>query len=190
MQDKQKEERDVVMIESPDPHSIEQETLRMEKVAEFARFSLQLEEKREQSILNQSGQMLTAFSVSSAAMLMAIPILLDYTSISPCVILLSAGIVLAFMIASMVLAVISQWRFKYKTMFNGKELLQKVEADISRHTLKPQYDYQWIDQLSMLQESKRKNNDKRCNLVIASMIAFFTAIACLIVCSFIIACLQ
>ena len=188
--DKRKEKRSVATIETSDPHSIEQETLRMENVAEFARYSFQLEEKREQSILNQAGQMLMAFSVSSVAVLMATPIILDHTSIPSCMILLSAGIVLTFMLISMVLAVISQWRFHYKTMFNGKELLQKVEADISRHAFQPQYDFQWILQLSAIQESKKKNNDIRCNLIQASMIAFFVAVACLVICSVIIVCLQ
>ena len=39
------------------------DALRMKNVFEFGKFSFELEEKREQGILNQSGQMLTAFSL-------------------------------------------------------------------------------------------------------------------------------
>lgn len=183
-------EQGVATDKTPDPHSIEQETLRMENVAEFARFSFKLEEKREQSVVNQAGQMLMAFSVTSAALLLATQILLDHTNTPSYMILLSVGIVLVFLLASMVLAVISQWRFKYITMFNGKELLQKIESDINCHTFQPQYDYQWIDQLSTIQASKKKNNDKRCNLIIASMIVFFAAVACLFISLFVVSCLQ
>ena len=55
--------------------------LRMENVREFGKFSFDLEEKREQSILNQSSQMLTAFSLFSAAILMALPIMTEYSAI-------------------------------------------------------------------------------------------------------------
>ena len=55
----------------PDPDSREQTALRLKNVVEFAQFSYELEDKREQSLITQSGQMLTAFSVTSAALLMA-----------------------------------------------------------------------------------------------------------------------
>lgn len=110
-----------------DPLSAEQITLRLKNVIKFARFSYELEEKREQSLISQAGQMLTAFSVASAALLMVIPILLDHTSIPKQRILITAGLVLALMLASVVLSVFSQWRFKYKTMMNGDEFLKEIE---------------------------------------------------------------
>lgn len=158
----------------------------MKNIVEFAKFSYELEDKREKSLIDQSGQMLTAFSVTSAALLMAIPILIEHTDVPKHMILTSAGIVLVFMIISMVLAVVSQWRFKYATMMNGEELLQRIEADKIYHLYQPQYDYQWVDQLKVIQESKKKNNDKRCLLISASMIVFFIAVASLIICSMII----
>ena len=170
-----------------DPQSQEQVHLRAKNMVEFAKFSYELEEKREQSLIEQSSQMLTAFSVASAALLMAVPIILEYTCIAKRKILLSAGLVLLFMLISMVLAVISQWRFKYKTMMNGDELLQKIEADANDHVYQAQYDYQWIDQLKEIQESKKKNNDKRYRLIHASMVFFFVATSCLLLCSLVIA---
>ena len=169
----------------PDPNSIDQTALRTKNIADFARFSFELEEKREQSLISQSGQMLTVFSVVSAALLMAVPILIDYTCVPKNKILIAAGIVLTFLLASMVLAVLSQWRFKYATMLNGEELLQKVEKDINNHIYQSQFDYQWIDQLTDIQTSKKKNNDKRYMLVHASMITFLTAIGLLFACSLI-----
>ena len=171
----------------PDPDSREQTALRLKNVVEFAQFSYELEDKREQSLITQSGQMLTAFSVTSAALLMAIPILIEHTDINKHMVLTTAVIVLALMIISMVFAMVSQWRFKYVTMMNGEELLQKIEADKTHHVYQPQYDYQWVNQLTVIQNSKKKNNDKRYILINISMIAFFAAVAALGICTIIIA---
>lgn len=175
-----------VADETPDPESEEQITLRLKNIVEFAKFSYELEEKREQSLINQSGHMLTAFSIASAAILMAAPFLLEYTSLSKRMIILTAGIVIVFIVISMVLALISQWRFKYTTMMNGEELLKKVEKDVNNHVFQFQYDYQWLDQLKEIQNSKKENNDKRYKLIHASMVVFFIAVACLFVCPFMI----
>ncbi len=184
----QEEKQSIIVDEVPNPQSVEQITLRLKNIVEFAKFSYELEDKREQSLINQSGQMLTAFSVASAALLMAVPIILEHTCVSKQLVLVSAGITLALMVLSMVFAVISQWRFQYTTMMTGEELLQKVEADMDNHVYQSQYDYQWIDQLKEIQVSKKKNNDKRYRLIHASMIVFFAAVTNLIICSVIIAC--
>ena len=86
----------------------------------------------------------------------------------------------------MVFAMVSQWRFKYVTMMNGEELLQKIEADKTHHVYQPQYDYQWVNQLTVIQNSKKKNNDKRYILINISMIAFFAAVTALVICTVII----
>lgn len=58
-----------------------QTTLRLKNAVEFGRFSFELEEKREQSIIQQSSQIITAFSIASAAVLMAVPIIIDNTQL-------------------------------------------------------------------------------------------------------------
>lgn len=184
---KRKETTVFEVQDSPDPQSKEQTELRTKNLVEFAKYSFELEEKREQSLINQSGMLLTAFSVSSALLLMAVPILIEHTSIPKGKILLFAGIALFLMLVSMLLAVISQWRFRYVTMMNGEELLKKVEEHLESHVFQSQYDYQWIDQLKNIQNSKKKNNDRRYHFVHASMIAFLLSIICLIVFAFIIA---
>lgn len=183
-----KESNQTILIDEHDPQSAEQISLRLKNIVEFAKFSYELEEKRERSLINQSGQMLTAFSVVSATLLMGVTILIDHTCIPKNMILKSAGISLALMLISMALAVISQWRFKYVTMMTGEELLQKVEADMNHHVYQSQYDYQWVDQLKEIQVSKKENNDKRYRLIHASMIFFFAAVVSLIMCPLIIAC--
>ena len=61
--------------------ALEETSLRLKNVVELGKYSFDLEEKREQSLISQSGQILTAISLFSAGILMALPILLTYTSI-------------------------------------------------------------------------------------------------------------
>ena len=100
------------------------EALRMKNVREFGLFSFELEEKREQSILNQAGQMLTAFSLFSAAILMALPLVADYTNVPDGQAFCLAVVVLAPLIASLVLAILAQWRFKYQAIKNAEEFFR------------------------------------------------------------------
>lgn len=47
---------------------VDEVTLRKRNIVELGKFSYDLEEKREQSILSQANQMMTAFSIYSAAL--------------------------------------------------------------------------------------------------------------------------
>ena len=76
-QKRQKTNQTIQNDETFETQAEEQFALRMGNVKDFAKFSYELEEKREQSIVNQTGQMLTAFSVTSATILMAVPILIE-----------------------------------------------------------------------------------------------------------------
>lgn len=108
----------------------EKENLCMENAVEFGRFSFELEEKREQSILTQSSQMLTAFSLFSAAVLMSFPLVADYTGVPDIyAFYLSAGALLPLII-SLVLAIVAQWRFKYETLKSAKDFADELQKTI------------------------------------------------------------
>ena len=117
------------------------EALRMKNVREFGLFSFELEEKREQSILNQAGQMLTAFSIFSAAILMALPLVADYTNVPDGQAFCLAVVVLAPLIASLVLDILAQWRFKYQAIKDAEEF--ETELYRNRDAYKEQYAYDW-----------------------------------------------
>lgn len=157
------------------------DALRMKNVFEFGKFSFELEEKREQGILNQSGQMLTAFSLFSAAILMALPLVVDYTSVPGIKALYLAAFSLTPLVASLVLATIAQWRFKYQTMQNAEEFEKLLYQNRSEYMSQSAYDYQWSYQLSAVQKSKKKINDIRVKLVKASMICFWASVVILVV---------
>lgn len=150
--------------------------LLMKNVAEFGRFSFELEEKREQSLITQSGHMLTALSILSAALLMTLPLLFEYTLIEKERLLSTVGIVFVPIIVSIVLCIITQWRFGYQTMMNAKTLQDRITSDIESYPTQAQYDCQWNDQLSVIQDSIKKKNDIRVHLLSWAIINLLLAI--------------
>lgn len=172
------------------PDSNEPDPLRMKNVCAFAKFSFELEEKRRQSFLEQSGRMFTAFSITSAALLLSVQILLPIFDNLKYEILISAGVVLSFLLGSMVLAGFSQWRYKYMTLKNGKEILDELPRMEEERGIifdsQARFDKLWIEVLGDMQESHKKNNDGRGRLIRWSMFVFLVAIGALILCSFVI----
>lgn len=159
-----------------DLKNFEMEELKMKNVVEFGRFSFELEEKREQSIISQSNQMLTGFSICSAALLMAIPIMCDETNVPHTQLLIASGFVFFFLIISLVLAVIAQWRFEYQSMICAEDFEIAINKEADIYQSQKQYNDQWVFQLTAIQRSKQQVNDRRVKLVIASMTCFLTAV--------------
>ena len=154
----------------------EKENLKMKNVVDFGKFSYELECQRENSLIGQSGNMLTAFSIYTAALYMIVPIVIEHFKNLTYGILLSVGIVSVLLIASLVLALISQWRFKYKTMLDIDVFYNYIDKENDLYKTQADYDYQWKHQLAPIQQSKKINNDKRVKLIVASMITFLCAI--------------
>lgn len=173
-------EKTTLQDQDDQPEIDDDETLRMRNVCEFGKFSFELEEKREQSILNQSGHMLTAFSLFSAAILMALPLVAEYTSIPDGQAFCLSVVVLVPLVASLLLAIVAQWRFKYQTMINAKEFENAIFRSKDSYKGQSDYDWQWVHQLTAVQDSKRLNNDKRVKLVKASMICFLVSVGILL----------
>ena len=163
-----------VHLKSSNPEALE--ALKMKNVVEFGRFSFELEEKREQSIISQANQMLTGFSICSAALLMAIPIMCDETNVPHTQLLIASGFVFFFLIISLVLAVIAQWRFKYEAMICAGDFEDAINKEAHVYKSQKEYDDQWVFQLTAIQRSKKQVNDRRVKLVMASMTSFLTAI--------------
>lgn len=161
--------------------AVDEVTLRKQNIVELGKFSYDLEEKREQSILSQANQMMTAFSIYSAALLMVLPILIDNTVIPHSQLLIASILLFSPLIVSLVLAVLAQWRFSYQTMKTAQEFQEKIEADAEHYQHQAQYDDQWINQINAIHISKKNNNDRRVKLIISSMICFLLSVGLLLV---------
>ena len=138
--------------------------LRASNVKEFGKFSYDLEEKREQSLINQSVQMITAFSVFTIAIFTILPVLRDIQGLSFYRLLFCTGLVVIFLLASLILAVLVQWRYKYSTMKSVDEFFRSIYDEREHYKTQEQFDIQWIEQIKQIHLSKKNLNARRAKL--------------------------
>ncbi len=154
--------------------------LMMSNVKEFGKFSYELEEKREQSLINQSIQMVTAFSVFSISIYTILPVLKNIPGLSFAKLLFCVGVLIFLLLTSLILAVLVQWRYKYSTMQNIEEFYKSVYEEHGCYQTQAQFDIQWKEQIKQIHISKKALNDKRAKLIKASMVMFFAAIGTMV----------
>lgn len=139
-----------------------QAAMMLSNVLDFGRFSYNLQEKREESLLNQAGRMITACSVTIAIFLAIMP----KTS--------KSGIIIPFvgLLVSLTFAAMAGWRFKNVWMANIDEFFKDVYDHSENYKTQYQFDWQWKHQISMLHKIKLKTNRIRTLFILISMSAF------------------
>ena len=157
-------------------NQLKQADFMMENILKFGKYSFELEEKREDSLIKQSGQMLTAFSIFSAVLIAALNIVIGLKIVSTGKLLFCASIVYSVLLASLVLALLVQWRYKYQTMEDVQVFYESINKAFTDYQRQAGFDMQWMEQIGAIHKSKLKNNDTRSRLIQASMIMFLIAI--------------
>lgn len=152
--------------------------------------SFELEEKREASLIAQSSQMLTCFSIFTAALLLLAPLIIEHVKqVPPKYTMICLGITMIILIASMILALLVQWRYKYRSLPSPLTIYNHmVEKNLDYFETPVQRNKSWIETMNDTWESKNKINGVRAKLVKASMIVFLSSIG-FVLCSSIFACL-
>lgn len=144
---------------------------------EYAKLAYEQEEKREDSLINQATQMTTYFSFVSVLILMIIPIIIfEGTLIPPKYTATVSVITLALLFASMILAVIAQWRFKYQSLSAPLKMFEHIIDNKDYFKTQEQRNKSFVQSLNTTWTSKNKNNDKRAKLIRASMIIFLIGV--------------
>jgi len=141
------------------------------EVIEMGKFSFELEEKREQSLILQSGYMLTGFSIISVVLLAVIPILLDYTNLPKKIVFIFLGISLLFLICSLLFAIAAQWRYEYL----GFKDIESIYL-LMVHKSKAAANDWWLENLNDISIAKNSLNEKRARLMKISTISFAISI--------------
>ena len=154
-----------------------------ENVLELSKHSYELEEKREQSLINQSSQMATVFSFISVVILMLFPVIVDVfpnVPLGPLTILVS--IILGLLILSLFLALLVQWRFPYQALPAPKEILnhELSEKNIDMFNTPEQRNKAYVETLDKAWQSKRILNNRRVSFIKTSMVMCFFALALLL----------
>lgn len=158
-------------------------------IKELAQLKYEAEEKREQNLIQQSSQMQTAFSFMTAAVFMAVPICIEYRGVLGLkFFLVCTSIIVVFLVASLVLASVAQWRWKTKAFPDVTDIKSSVIESPEWHKFLIEYHQidQWLDLIATVQTEKAKLNDRRVKLIMWSMICFYCSIASIVI-SFIVA---
>lgn len=135
--------------------------------------------EREKSLLTQASNMQTAFSVTTAALFMLLPVLVQYKpdKIPLRFYFISVSAVVAFLLLSLVLATLAQWREEKALLPDIETMMEDVKSKLPQllddETL-------WTSDSNkmygMMQKELEQLNNRRCNMICASMICFFIAI--------------
>lgn len=148
---------------------------------ELAIFKYEAELQREDSLVRQSGQMQTVFAFMSAAIFMATPVLLEYRGILTLdFFLLSVSSVMLFLLISLTLASLIQFRRKHKGLPNIEDIEKEVETNWEKVLNESQKLKQYVILLGEIQKSKTETNDKRVLFIKASMGSFMCSITLII----------
>lgn len=154
----------------------------LEHIEKLSKYSYELEEDREDSLLQQSGRMLEAFSVYTAAMGILLSVILQYVpALSKKFIFVATGIIGVFLTVSLILTILAQWRYKYVTLPLPKEIYKHVHDNYKPFLSNINQSKHYNELLNEVQERKKKNNDFRVELIKWSMIFFFFGIIAFII---------
>lgn len=155
-----------------------QAEMKMHNIKEIGKYSYELEEKREQSLLDQAGKMMTAFSLFIAAINVLLSAVLEHATIpiSKNKLIFLAGIIFFFLLVSLFFAIMAQWRYKYKIIQNGQVWLDDVKANPQDYRSQGNFDMEWVNQLKKLQDKKEEINNKRVKFIKASITIFLFAV--------------
>lgn len=150
---------------------------------DLARWKYDSEQRREDSLIRQSGQMQSAFSFITAALFMALPVMVQYRGCLPLEFFLVVGVVITVpLLLSLVFATIAQSRRKQETLQDCAALIAGVEVNEALF----QTDTQRLKYLATvyqsLQPSLTENNCFRVVWIHRSMGCFYTAVGLCAIC--------
>ena len=157
-------------------------------IKELSKLKYEQEIRREQSLIQQASQMQTVFSFMTASIFMAVSICVEHRGkLSLDFFLICISVIIIFLIASLVLASLAQWRWKKTAMLNIKEIKNEIINSDDWQSLTEECNQidQWIYFVGEIQECDAKINDRRALFIRASMVCFYCSTAFIII-SFII----
>ena len=151
-------------------------------VKELGTLKYEAELRREDSLIQQSSHMQTAFSFMSAALFMAAPILIDNrgNQLSLNFFFAAFSSIVFFLLASLVAASLAQRRVLRRTFMS----IPDIEAFVSstyKQTLKRSAQLkQWVQVVGDAQVGLQKVNEKRVMLIRISMGSFLGSIGLIV----------
>ena len=134
--------------------------------------------RREDSLIQQSGQMQTAFSFTSAALFMVAAIIVEHRGVlTQGFLLLVFSSITAFLLLSLFFATMAQKREKREQFCSIKETKEAIEKTYESIQTNAAKDLQYINLLEKIQADLKRANDVKVLYIQKSMRAFFFSMA-------------
>lgn len=159
-----------------DQESSEQINLRMKNALEFAFFSLEREEKREQNLVNKAGMLLGIVSTVFTLLLMATPVLMEHSYI-PDYMLSYFYKTFFVLVTPAIVCILLAFFIGTGSMENGKKFFQEIEKNKKDYICQSHYDNKKIDLLNKAQTVKKYCNGIRFFLLCISLFLLVLAVS-------------
>jgi hypothetical protein len=165
-------------IESNEKEIIDTENKKEKEkeIIKMGKFTFELEEKREQNLILQSGHMLTGVSIVSVILLAIIPILLNNADISDKAIFFYLGLSLLGLVLSLLFSVIAHLRYKHHGLGSIKSIyisLMYIPFD--------DFNQWWLENLNKICAGKSKVNNIRAISLLISILLFTFSICTILI---------
>lgn len=149
-----------------------------EYMADFARTIYENEMRREDSLIQQASHMQTAFSFVIAAVLMLVPIVMEYRGIFSFrfVVTVFTTIIITLLF-SLFSATMAQNRVKREDFPSVSTIKSKVINEYTKFKSAEQRNKYILDTYEIMHNSYSKTNDKRRLWVKTSMLSFYVSLA-------------
>lgn len=151
-------------------------------VKELGTLKYEAELRREDSLIQQSSHMQTAFSFMSAALFMAAPILIDNrgNQLSLNFFFAAFSSIVFFLLASLVAASLAQRRVLRRTFMSIPDIEAFVSSTYKQTLRRSAQLKQWVQVVGDVQVGLQKVNEKRVKLIRISMGSFLGSIGLIV----------
>lgn len=157
-------------------------------VMELAKQSYKAEYDRRESMFETSNRLLTCDSVLSVAIVTLMPALSATFPNCKTLLSISSYLCLALIVVSIILGVISQYRFKFYGLPTPDAIFKEMDVQIDRFTSQYAVAKHYCDTMAEIQQTLKQSTDTLRNmnrvslvlLLIASAILFFISALCVL----------
>jgi multidrug efflux pump subunit AcrB len=148
---------------------------------ELSKLRYESELRREDSLIQQSSHMQAAFSFMTAAVFMALPIMIEHKgNLSLNFFFVAISSIVFFLLISLVTASLAQRRVKKEAMMNVNDIEKFVSDNWTEALTESQQLKQWVNVIGKIQGSLSDVNNKRVTQIRLSMLSFFISIGLIV----------
>ena len=149
-----------------DTQKNEKSEMMLKNINKFVEYSCQLEDKREEILIRQSGLMIIAIAVMSTLILKSGSI--EFSFLNCCSEI--------FLVMSLFCALLTSWKYKYINFPYSWEFYDYVEENKKYFQDQFQFDWHFQNCLTIVEKSKKAINDKRVRFLNFSCICLFVSV--------------